>query len=90
MHLLDCVGPQAAQFADDDEDQDVENNFIKGSLDMPLVFSAHEPPMARCKGQWAVYDVIKQYLGNMVHDEAEAVVYDEDIMIDDSELDKND
>jgi hypothetical protein len=89
MHLLDRVGPQAAQFVDDDEDEDVEKNFIKGLLDMPLV-SAHEPPMARCRGQWAVYDIIKQYLGNMVHDKAEAVVYDEDIMIDDSELDKDD
>jgi hypothetical protein len=89
MHLLDRVGPQAVQLMDDDEHEDVEKNFIKGLLDMPLV-SAHEPPVACCKGQWAVYDVIKQYLGNMVHDEAEAAVYDEDIMIDDSELDKDD
>jgi hypothetical protein len=89
MHLLDHVGPQAVQFVDDNEDEDVEKNFIKGLLDMLLV-SAHEPPMARCKGQWAVYDVIKQYLGNMVHDEAEAVIYDKDIMIDTSELDKDD
>jgi hypothetical protein len=90
LRLLDRVGLQAAQLADDnnkDKDKDNENNFIKGSLDMPLV-SAHEPPMACCKGRWAVYDIIKQYLGNMVHDEAEAVVYNEDIMIDNSELNK--
>jgi hypothetical protein len=30
-----------------------------------------ETPLARCEGQWAVYDVIKQYLGNTVKNEVE-------------------